>query len=345
MNARVEALRRSLEEPLLILDRTNVRYLTGFDSSNAAMLVDEDDVKLYADFRYAAAGRAVDGAQFVETKRALLTALAEQLSGRIAFEPDALTYSGYETLKKGGLELVPRPGLVERLRAVKDEQELAAIKRASEITSAAIARLAEEPFIGRSERDLAWQLQSFLHELGSDGVAFDIGLGTGAGGALPHAHPSERVVAEGDLVVVDVGAVAGGYCSDCTRTFAAGLPARHLVHAYTVCHDAQLAALAAIRPGLTGVEADLAARGPIEAAGFGENFGHGLGHGVGLLVHEAPRLSTESSDTLEAGNVFSVEPGIYLEGVGGIRIEDLVVLRDDGVEVLTGFTKELVTVR
>jgi Xaa-Pro aminopeptidase len=344
MSARIGALRRSLEEPLLVLNRTNIRYLTGFDSSNAAVLVDDDEVALFADFRYAAAGRAVEGVGFVETRRGLLPDLAEQLSGRIAFEAEVLSYAGYQTLTGGGIELVPKSGLVEALRAVKDETEIAAIRRASEITTVAYEQLTSEQFIGRTERDLAWRLESLLHELGGDGLAFDVGLGTGPGGALPHAHPSDRVVAEGDLVVVDAGAIVGGYCSDCTRTFAAGLPPRRLVHAYSVCHDAQLAALAAIRPGMTGVEADRAAREVIEAAGFGEEFGHGLGHGVGLLVHEAPRLSTESSDTLAVGNVFSVEPGIYVEGVGGIRIEDLVVLRDEGPEIFTTFTKELVTV-
>jgi Xaa-Pro aminopeptidase len=344
VNAHIDALRGSLEEPLLVLNRTNIRYLTGFGSSNAALLIGENELTLYADFRYAAAGRAVEGVRFVETRRALLADLAEKLSGRIAFEPDVLTYSGFETLKAGDLELVPRSALVERLRAVKDDGEIAAIRRASEITSAALAQLAEEPFIGRSERDLAWRLETFLHELGSEGLAFDVGLGTGPNGALPHAHPSDRVVVEGDLVVIDVGGRIDGYCSDCTRTFAAGPIARRLLHAYSVCHEAQLAALAAIRPGTTGVEADRAAREVIDASGFGENFGHGLGHGVGLLVHEAPRLSTESSDTLEAGNVFSVEPGIYMLDVAGIRIEDLVVLREDGPEVLTGYTKELVEV-
>ena len=344
MSERVDTLRRSLEEPLLVTSRTNVRYLTGFDSSNAALVVDDDELRLFADFRYAAAGRAVEGVRFVETKRALATDVAEQLSGRIGFEADAVVFSAYETLAAGGLELVPRRGLVEALRAIKDEAEIDIIRRASEITTLAFEQRAAEPFVGRSERDLAWRLETLLHEHGSEGVAFDVGLGTGANGALPHAHPSDRVVAEGDMVVVDAGAMLDGYCSDCTRTFAAGTPSPELAEAYAICLEAQLAALDAVRPGLTGVDADGAARDVIEAAGFGGAFGHGLGHGVGLLIHEAPRLSTESSDTLAAGNVFSVEPGIYLEGAGGIRIEDLVVLREDGPEILTGFTKELVQV-
>jgi Xaa-Pro aminopeptidase len=344
VNDRVEALRRSFEEPLLVTNRTNVRYLTGFDSSNAALLVDDEELTLFSDFRYAAAGRAVEGVRFVETKRALPSALAEQLSGRIGFEADAVVYAAYETLAAGGLELVPRRGLVEVLRAVKDEAEIDVIRRASEITTKALEQLAAEPFVGRSERELAWRLETLLREHGGEGLAFDVGLGAGPNGALPHAHPSDRVVVEGDLVVVDAGAIVDGYCSDCTRTFAAGTPPTELAEAYAVCLEAQLAALDAARPGVTGVEADRAARDVIEAAGYGHAFGHGLGHGVGLLIHEAPRLSTESSDTLVAGNVFSVEPGIYLEGAGGIRIEDLVVLAEDGPEILTGFTKELVQV-
>jgi Xaa-Pro aminopeptidase len=345
MNTRVDALRGSLEEPLLVLDRTNVRYLTGFDSSNAALLVADDAVTLYSDFRYAPAGRAIEGAEFVETKRSLLADLADRLSGRIGFEPEVLSFAGHETLSEGGLELVPRSGLVEALRAVKDEGEVAAIRRACEITTQAFAALAEEHFVGRTERELAWRMETLQHELGGEGLAFDVGLGTGPNGAQPHAHPSDSLVAEGDLVVVDAGTIVNGYRSDCTRTFAAGQPSDELVHAYSVCLKAQLAGLAAVRPGVTGLDADQAARDVIEAAGYGGSFGHGLGHGVGLLVHEAPRLSTESEDTLAAGNVFSIEPGIYVEGAGGIRIEDLVVLRDDGPEILTGYKKELVTVR
>ena len=344
MNRRAERLRPSLDEPLLVLDRANVRYLTGFDSSNAALLVGPDELTLFADFRYAAAGRAVAGVTFVETRRALLSDLAGRLSGRIGFEPDSVPYAGYETLAAGAAELIPRRGLVEALRAVKDEEEIAAIRRASEVTTAAFEKLAAEPFIGRSERDLAWRMETLLHELGGQGVAFDIGIGAGPNGAVPHAHPAERTVERGDLVVVDAGARIDGYNSDCTRTFAAAPISPELAAVYDVCAEAQRAGLDAVRPGVAGIDADRAARDVVEAAGFGDHFGHGLGHGVGLLVHEAPRLSTESTDVLAAGNVTSVEPGIYLEGRGGVRIEDLVVVRDDGAEVLTAFTKELVTV-
>jgi len=342
--SRVERLREGLEEPLLVTHGVNVRYLTGFSSSNAALLVEPERVRLFSDFRYAEAARAVEGVEFVESKRSLVAALAELLEGRVGFEADAVSYASWETLSAGGLELVPRRGLVEALRAVKDETELDAIRRAGEVTSGAYARFAEERFTGRTERELAWRLDELFHELGAHAPAFETIVASGPNGARPHARPSDRVVEAGETVVIDAGAMVDGYCADCTRTFATGPLPDKLRSAYTTCLEGQLAGLEAVRAGVTGVDADAAARDRIEAAGLGDNFGHGLGHGVGLEVHEAPRLSRESSDTLAAGNVATVEPGVYLEGLGGIRIEDLVIVADGEPEVLTTSTKDLVTV-
>jgi Xaa-Pro aminopeptidase len=341
---RLERLQASLEEPLLVSNLVNVRYLAGFDSSNAALVVEPERVRLFSDFRYAELGRSIQGVEFVETKRSLYAALAELLEGGHGFEADDLTYGKWETLSAGGLELVPRRGLVEALRAVKDESELDAVRRAAAVTSEAYARFAEETFVGRTERDLAWRMDELFHELGAEGPAFETIVAAGPNGARPHSRPSDREVGPGEAVVVDSGARLDGYCSDCTRTFATGPLPERLQEAYAVCLEAQLAGLEAVRVGATGVEADAAARRVIEEAGFGEAFGHGLGHGVGVDVHEAPRLARESSDTLVAGNVVTVEPGIYLEGLGGIRIEDLVIVGEDGPEVLTGFTKDLLSV-
>jgi len=341
---RTERLRTILEEPLLVSDGVNVRYLTGFDSSNAALLVETDRVRLFSDFRYAEAARGVEGVEFVETKRSLFVSLAELLEGRVGFEADDVTYSSWETLSAGGLELVPRRGIVEALRAVKDQRELDAIRRAGAITSEAYARFADEPFIGRTERKLAWRLEELFHELGANAPAFETIVASGENSARPHARPTDREVGAGETVVIDAGVIVDGYCSDCTRTFATGPLPDELTAAYDACLEGQLAGLEAVRSGTTGVEADAAAREKIEAAGLGEKFGHGLGHGVGLMVHEAPRLSRESTDILAAGNVVTVEPGVYLEGVGGIRIEDLVIVGEGGPEVLTSFTKDLVTV-
>ena len=342
--SRVDRLRERLEEPLLVTNGVNVRYLVGFASSNAALLVEPDRVRLFSDFRYAEAGRAVEGVEFVETKRSLVVALAELLAGRIGFEGDAVSYTSWETLSGGGLDLVPRRGLVEALRAVKDDQELDAIRRAGKVTSEAYERFAEESFIGRTERELAWRLDDLFHELGADAPAFETIVASGPNSAKPHARPSDRTVGAGETVVVDAGAMVDGYCADCTRTFATGSLRDELRSAYTTCLEGQLAGLEAVRAGVTGVEADAAAREKIDVAGLGDKFGHGLGHGVGLEVHEAPRLSRESTDTLAAGNVVTVEPGVYLEGLGGIRIEDLVIVANGETEILTSPTKNLVTV-
>jgi Xaa-Pro aminopeptidase len=343
MNGRVDRVRERIDVPLLVTGLTSVRYLTGFQSSNAAVLVEPDHVRLFADFRYAEAGRHVPGVDFTITKRALVRDLANQLSGTIAFEAEKLPYADCEALAAAGLELVPTYGLVENVRAVKDEEEIEAIRAATGITNRAFVRFAEERVIGRTERELQRTMDTFLYEEGSNGNAFGPNIHAGPNAANPHASPTDRPVLEGETLVVDAGAILNGYCSDCTRTFASGGLDGELREAYDVCLRAQLAGLEGARPGVSGVDADMAARRVIDDAGYGEYFGHGLGHGVGLDIHELPRLSQESPETLEAGNVTSVEPGIYLPERGGIRIEDLVVVRDDGVEVLTSFTKELVT--
>jgi Xaa-Pro aminopeptidase len=344
VNERVERLRESLEEPLLVSAPANVVYLTGFSSSNAAVLVEPDRVLLFSDFRYAEAARAVEGAEFVQAARDLYTFLAEQLSGRIGFEAEVVSYRQHASLYAGGIELVPRYGLVEALRAVKDEDEIAVIRRSAEITSQALERFAEEQFTGRTERDLAWRLDQLFHEFGGEGPSFESIVAGGPNGARPHSRPTDRKIEPGETVVIDAAARVGAYKADCTRTFATGPLPDRLQEAYDVCLRAQLAALDSIRPGMSGVDADLSAREVIDEAGLGEHFGHGLGHGLGLEVHEAPRLSRESRDILAERHVVTVEPGIYLEGLGGIRIEDLVVVREGEPEILTTFTKELVTV-
>jgi Xaa-Pro aminopeptidase len=333
-----------LEEPLLVTAPVNVYYLTGFESSNTALLVEPERARLFTDFRYAERAREVEGVEVEETPRYLYTALAERLPARVAFEADALTYANYEFLREGGVELVPRRGLVESLRAVKEPEELDAIRRATEVTNRTYELLAEERFAGRTEKELVWVMHQLFHECGAADLAFGIDIAAGPTAASPHALPGERVVEEGDLVLVDAGAKLDGYCSDCTRTFAVGEVSDSLRDVYEVVRVAQQAGLDAVRVGVSGRDADAAARDVIAEAGYGEQFGHGLGHGLGLLVHEAPVLRPESQDVLAAGNVVTVEPGIYVSGVAGIRIEDLVVVTEDGCEVLTTFSKELTAV-
>jgi Xaa-Pro aminopeptidase len=343
--SRVERLRGCLDLPLLVTNPVNVRYLTGFRSTNAALLVEPERVRLFTDFRYADAARAVPDVEVVETRRNLYADLAGLLSGEIGFEPAALTVERYETLRGGGVEPVAARAVVEELREVKEPDELDAVRRAAAITNEAYTRLAEEQFVGRTERELARWLAATYLELGADAIAFEIGLGAGPTSAVPHAKPGERRIDEGTLVLVDSGASLGGYQSDCTRTFATRPLRDELARVYEICLAAQERALEGIRPGVGGREADDLARALIADAGFGERFGHGLGHGLGLEVHEGPYLNQESDAALAAGNVVTVEPGIYLSGVAGVRIEDLVIVTESGVEVLTTFPKELVTVR
>ncbi len=345
MSERIERLRVLLDEPLLITNPVNVLYLTGLDSSNAALLVEPERARLFTDFRYIEAAQAIDGVEAVQTKRSLIAWLGEELEGRVGFEANVLPWSFAEQLRGGGLDVVPRKGLVEQLRAVKDEGELETIRRACAITDRMFERLVDEvAFVARRERDVAWDIQRLFHEEGADEPAFESIVGSGQSGARPHARAGDRVIEEGELVVIDTGCRVDGYVSDYTRTLATGELDAELREAYEVVLSAQQAGLDAIRAGVRGVDADAAARAVIEGSAFAGTFGHGLGHGLGLDVHESPRLSTESSDTLAAGNVVTVEPGVYLPGRFGIRIEDDVIVTEEGIDNPVRFTKELLTV-
>jgi Xaa-Pro aminopeptidase len=344
--SRVERLAAGLAEPLLVTGLVNVRYLTGFVSSNAALLVDPaGDATLYTDFRYAEAAGAVDGVTFEETPRSVLTALSERLSGRrICVEAHHVTLASADLLRGGGVELVPTTGLVEALRAVKEPGEVELMRRAAAISDRVFGELAREPFVGRTEAELSWWLEQAWHEAGADGPSFAAIVAFGENGARPHATARQEPIPEGTLVVVDAGCLVGGYASDCTRTFFTGEPEGRLRELYDVCLAAQLDGLAAVRPGAAARDVDAASRVAIAAAGLADRYGHGLGHGIGLDVHEEPTLRPESSATLASGNVVTVEPGIYVPGDVGVRIEDTVVVTDGGCERLTTVTKEPVQV-
>src|SRR5215210_316719 len=283
--SRIDQLRELLEEPFLVTTPVNVRYLTGLDSSNAAVLVDDERAVLFTDFRYAESAHKIEGVKFVEVERALMRGVVANVTGRLGFESAHLTYASWQTLNEAGLELVPRPGYVERLRVVKSPEELDRIRRASEIASGAYERLAQERFVGRTERELAWAFETFMHELGAHGPSFPTTVASGENGATPHGKTSDRVIGAGETIVVDAGAVIDGYASDCTRTFVTGELPEELRRAYDVCLEAQVAALDGVRAGTRGRDADAIARTIIADAGFGERFGHGLGHGIGLMVH------------------------------------------------------------
>jgi len=344
---RIERLAALLDEPLLVTSLVNVRYLTGLSSSNAAVLVEPGgDATLFTDFRYAQKAQALEGVRFEQTARAVIGDLATRLVGRtIWIEAQVLTVAGYETLREGGVETVSQTGLVERLRAIKEPEELNALRAAAAISDTVFGALAEERFAGRTERELAWRIGELFHEHGSSELSFGSIVAAAENGASPHADLRDVAIPANTLVTVDGGCRVDGYPSDCTRTFATGDLPDELARAYEVCLEAQLAGLGAYGPGVSGRDADAAARDVIAAAGWGEQFGHGLGHGIGLEVHEAPAIRPESTDTLEPGNVASCEPGIYIPGLGGVRIEDMVLITDGGSERLTHASKELTTVR
>ena len=341
MNERIARLREQIEQPLLVSHPTNVFYLTGFSSSNTMLLVESGRVRLFTDFRYIDAARAVEGVEVTETRRDVIGHLGELISGPIGFEATTLSYAQARRLENA----VPTEGVVERLRAVKDETELASLRKACAITDRMFERLSTEvPFVGRTERDVAWDIARLFHEEGAAVPAFESIVGSGPTGSRPHARAGERMIGAGELVVIDTGCVVDGYTSDCTRSFATGSLNGQAREAYGVVLAAQEAALAAIRAGVPGIEADAVARRIVDESEFAGAMGHGLGHGLGLDVHELPRMSTETTDVLEPGNVVTVEPGIYVSGQFGVRIENDVVVTADGMEDLTGFRKDWVEV-
>ena len=345
--SRIERLAALLDEPLLVTNLVNVFYLTGLKSSNAAVLVEPDgEATLYTDFRYAQKARALDGVRFEQTARAVIGDLSTRLAGRtVGIEAHVLTVAAHEQLRDGGVVTVSTSQLVERLRAAKEPAEIETMREAAAISDRMFAALAEETFVGRTEREVAWRVRELFHEAGSSELAFDTIVAAAENGASPHADVRDAAIPANTLVTVDAGCRVDGYASDCTRTFATGDLPDELARAYEVCLEAQLAGLEAMRPAASGRDVDAAARDVIAAAGWGEEFGHGLGHGIGLDVHELPTARAESTDELCPGNVLSCEPGIYLPERGGVRIEDMVLITDAGPERLTRFGKDLLTVR
>jgi Xaa-Pro aminopeptidase len=342
---RLEALLAERElDRMLVTDLVNVRYLTGFTGTNGACVCGPGVRLFLTDFRYTERAAAeVEGWETVTVTDDWLKGIAKRLEGRVGFEDDHMSVRLLGKLKEKlaeGTEMVAAGGRVEQLRRVKDEEELAAIAEASKLADEVWQWSLERGLAGRSEREVARAAEARIRELGGD-PSFPAIVAAGPNGALPHAEPGEREIGGGELVVFDMGAQLDGYCSDGTRTFAIGEPGEEARTVYEVVREAQGAALEAIRAGVRGEDVDGVARKAIDAAGHGEHFGHGLGHGVGLEVHEAPRLSLRSDDVLAAGEVVTVEPGIYLPGRLGVRIEDLVVVDDGGLRNLSTLPKDL----
>ena len=346
--ARLEAALAERElDRMLVTDLTNVRYLTGFTGTNGACICGAGVRRFLTDFRYTERAAAeVEGWEVETVEGDWLGAIAAGLEGRFGFEDDHMAVRTLSKLREKlaeGVEAVPAGGAVEALRRVKDEGELAAIEAASQIADEVWTWTVERGLAGRTERDVARAAEARIRELGGD-PSFPAIVAAGPNGALPHAEPGERTIGKGELVVFDMGAQLDGYCSDGTRTYATGEPGEAARVVYETVLEAQLAALEAVRAGVKGEDVDAVARKVIDAAGHGKHFGHGLGHGVGLEVHEGPRLSPKSDDLLAPGEVVTVEPGIYLPGELGVRIEDFVVVTEEGCRNLSTLPKELTVV-
>lgn len=323
----------------------NVRWLAGFTGTSALVVIGGETRTLITDFRYTERAEQEVGDAFdrVVAQGRLLPELASQLRGRVGFDDAATSVAHLGKLEAelaDGVELVPAAGLVEQLRRRKDAEEIEAIAAAARLADQVYEAVLEGGLAGRTEREVARAAHAAIRERGGE-PSFEAIVAAGPNGALPHAESGEREIGAGELVVWDMGAMVEGYCSDCTRTFAAGEPGAESSEAYAIVEAAQAAGLEAIRPGVDGEGADEAARAVIREAGHEDHFGHGLGHGVGLEVHEAPRLGKRSEDVLAPGDVVTVEPGIYLPGRFGIRIEDLVVVTEDGYRNLSSLPKSL----
>ena len=356
MSARVDHLVEQLAgagvDLMLISDLVNVRYLTGYTGSNGFALIGPATAEFVTDFRYLEQAAEEVDASFTRRRASqdLLDAVEELLpegSVRLGFEDSYVSVREHARLREllpDRVELVGVTGLVEGLREVKEPAEVARIRAAVGLADAAFHWLMGEGLIGRTERELALSLEVKMREHGASAPSFDSIVAGGAHGALPHATPRDVPVSRGDLVVIDWGARLDGYCSDCTRTVATGEPGEQARAVYQLVLEAQLAGVQGVRASAGVREVDTRARAVIKNGGQGEHFGYGLGHGVGLDIHEAPRLSQRSDDVLRAGNVVTVEPGIYLPGRFGVRIEDLVVVGEDGCEILTSVSKELLVV-
>lgn len=356
MSDRADRLSQLLDDEgldlMLVTDLVNVRYLTGFTGSNGLALVGPQTRTFVTDFRYVdQAAEEVDASY--DRRRAaqeLLDTAVEELPDvalRLGFEDAALSVRQHAELRarlSDAVELLPAGSLVERLRAVKDPTEIEAVRAAAAVADEAFNHVIAEGLVGRTEQEVALALEWEMRKRGASGPSFDSIVAAGAHGALPHAQPRDVIIGAGEMVVIDWGAVVGGYHSDCTRTVSAGAPNGDARAVYDLVLEAQLAGLGAVRAGADVRAVDSTARDVIDAGGYGGQFGHGLGHGVGLDIHEEPRLSQRAEGELVAGNVVTVEPGVYLAGEFGIRIEDLTVVTAEGREILTSVTKELIVV-
>ncbi len=337
-------------EAVLLLDMTNIRYLTGFTGSDGALLVDGNEATLLVDGRYVTQAKAEAGAAAAvveyRDKREGIAAAGRRYSA-IGFEPEAMNVALHAWLADNLPEVVLKPLSVEitALRAVKDEDEISRIREAAGLSFRGLSAVRDLLRPGMMERDIALELEFRIRRGGADDMAFPAIVASGENSALPHARPGTRRIIDGDIVVIDYGATVKGYCCDETWTFAVGHADEEQRDAYALVKEAHDRAIDAVRSGVSCREIDRIARRCIEDGGLGANFSHGTGHGVGLAVHEAPRVAARSEEILEPGMVITLEPGVYFPGRWGIRIEDTVLVKENGCEVLTKMPKDFTVIQ
>ena len=355
MNERVQGMVAQFPDQeldgVLISAPENRRYLSGFSGSAGYLLITKDNAVLVTDSRYTEQATNQSPDFDVRQVRGGWGWLVDELKSsgvkKIGFESQDMTVSSYNSLieaVKGesslsGVSLVPAPGLAENQRIVKDNEELELLQLAIDAADRAMDLVCPAITPGMTEREVAWKMETAMRDAGADSISFDTIVAAGPNGAMPHHQPTDYVIKHGDPIVIDMGAKVGGYCSDLSRSIAVGEPDETFRKIYDIVLGAQLTAINTVKVGMTGEETDSLSRDVIAEAGYGDNFGHSLGHGVGLVIHENPRVGPRSPDVLERNTVFTVEPGIYLSGWGGIRIEDIVILREDGAVPLSKAVK------
>jgi Xaa-Pro aminopeptidase len=352
MAQRLEPLRNAFSkheiDGFLTENPANRRYLSGFTGSTGAVFVTGKAAKFITDFRYIdQATEQAAGFEIVNNERAMIKAIAGQVKAagikRLGFEKQLVSYGTYDEWSKAfeGVELVPTDGIVEELRRIKSGEEVSVIRTAACIADDAFAHIINFIKPGVTELEVAMELEFTMRKLGATSSSFDIIVASGVRGALPHGVASAKVIEAGDMVTLDFGALYKGYISDITRTVAVGRPNSKMKEIYDIVLRAQLNGVEKVRAGMTGKEADALTRDIIDAAGYGDAYGHSTGHGIGLEVHEQPTLSKASELVLKPGMMVTVEPGIYVSGLGGVRIEDDVLITENGCEIITKSTKEL----
>lgn len=354
-NLRIERLKKYMNDldidSVIICKPENRRYISGFTGTSGYVIITTKGRYIATDFRYLEqVSKQCEGFNIIElnSSHSIFDVLKELKVRRLGIEDDFVTLQFVKKLEEkcNEISIVPLNGAIENIRMIKDKDEINLIRKAAEITDKAFNHILGFIKVGVKELDIAIELEYFMKKLGAEGPSFRFIVASGKRSAMPHGVASDKIIEEGDFVTIDMGCVYKGYCSDMTRTIVMGKANEKQKNIYNIVLEAQEKSLKAIRPGIQGYEVDKVAREIISSYGYGENFGHGLGHGVGLEIHENPRLAQNEMGkiALKPGMVITDEPGIYIPNFGGVRIEDLVLITDDGYEVLSKSTKELLEI-